>query len=220
MLSIKNLNKSYNGRKLFQDFCLDLKGKSIVGLTGPSGSGKSTLLRCIQGLETIDSGIINFNHRVGFVFQDFQLFPHFTVLENIIYAPTKVLKKPVNLAKKEARSWLQQLSILEHQNHYPKELSGGQKQKVAIVRALVMDPELLLCDEPTSGLDLGAIASLKEVLKSLNNMGVGILVSSHDINFLVAVCARIIVIKKGKVVNDLIHFDPKDSIKNLQSILL
>ena len=193
MLSINNLNKSYAGLDLFKDFSLEIKDLSIVGLTGPSGSGKSTLLRCIQNLESIDSGKITFHGKVGFIFQDFQLFPHMTVLENIIYAPIKVLKQSSLGAKKEAIILLQQLGLEEQQHKYPAALSGGQKQRVAVARSLIMKPELLLCDEPTSGLDIGAIAGFKQLLQQVHNMGVTMLIASHDIHFLTQIASRILI---------------------------
>lgn len=220
MLSINNLNKSYAGLDLFKDFSLEIKDLSIVGLTGPSGSGKSTLLRCIQNLESIDSGKITFHGKVGFIFQDFQLFPHMTVLENIIYAPIKVLKQSSLGAKKEAIILLQQLGLEEQQHKYPAALSGGQKQRVAVARSLIMKPELLLCDEPTSGLDIGAIAGFKQLLQQVHNMGVTMLIASHDIHFLTQIASRILILKQGTIVNDLIDVDFTNSIDILKNALL
>ncbi len=220
MLSISNLNKSYSGLEMFNNFSLDIKELSIVGLTGPSGSGKSTLLRCIQNLEPIDAGNINFYGKVGFVFQDFQLFPHMTVLENIIYAPIKVLKQSRAEVIEDAVVLLRQLRLEEQQDKYPVALSGGQKQRVAVARSLIMKPELLLCDEPTSGLDIRAIEGFKELLKQVHSMNVTILIASHDIHFLTQIASRIVIIKRGIIVNDLIDIDFNNSIDVLKKALL
>lgn len=220
MLSISNLNKSYSGLGMFNNFSLDIKELSIVGLTGPSGSGKSTLLRCIQNLEPIDAGNINFYGKVGFVFQDFQLFPHMTVLENIIYAPIKVLKQSRAEVIEDAVVLLRQLGLEEQQDKYPVALSGGQKQRVAVARSLIMKPELLLCDEPTSGLDIRAIEGFKELLKQVHSMNVTILIASHDIHFLTQIASRIVIIKRGVIVNDLIDIDFNNSIDVLKKALL
>lgn len=220
MLSINNLNKSYSGLELFKNFSLEIKELSIVGLTGSSGSGKSTLLRCIQNLETIDSGTISFHGKVGFVFQDFQLFPHMTVLENIIYAPKKVLQQSSTSIQDDALNLLRSLGLEEQQHKYPSALSGGQKQRVAVARSLIMKPELLLCDEPTSGLDIGAIEGFKQLLQQVHNMNVTMLIASHDINFLTQIASRILVLKQGAIVKDLTEVDFNNSIDILKNALL
>ena len=220
MLNISNINKSYAGLDLFKNFSLQIRDLSIVGLTGPSGSGKSTLLRCIQNLESIDSGKITFYGKVGFIFQDFQLFPHMTVLENIIYAPVKVLKQSLSIATQDAIALLEQLGLQEQQHKYPSGLSGGQKQRVAVARSLIMKPELLLCDEPTSGLDIGAIVGFKQLLQEVHNMGVTMLIASHDIHFLTQIASRILILKQGVIVNDLVDVDFKHSIDILKNALL
>lgn len=220
MLSINNLNKSYAGFDLFKNFSLEITDISIVGLTGPSGSGKSTLLRCIQNLESIDSGKINFHGKVGFIFQDFQLFPHMTVLENIIYAPIKALKQEKTKINQDAIVLLRQLGLEDQQHKYPASLSGGQKQRAAVARSLIMKPELLLCDEPTSGLDIGAIESFKQLLQEVHNMGVTILITSHDIHFLTQIASRILILKRGMIVNDLIGIDFVNSLDILKNALL
>ena len=220
MLSINNLNKSYAGLDLFKNFSLEIKELSIVGLTGSSGSGKSTLLRCIQNLETIDSGTISFRGKVGFVFQDFQLFPHMTVLENIIYAPKKVLKQSSTSIQQDALNLLRSLGLEEQQHKYPAALSGGQKQRVAVARSLIMKPELLLCDEPTSGLDIGAIEGFKQLLQQVHNMNVTMLIASHDIHFLTQIASRILILKQGTIFKDLTEIDFDNSIDILKNALL
>ncbi len=220
MLSINSLCKSYVGTKLFKDFSLKVTRQSILGLTGISGSGKSTLLRCIQHLESIDSGEIIVNGKSGFIFQDFQLFPHMTVLENIVYAPIKILKQPKNVVEEEAIKLLKQLALLDQQHKYPAALSGGQKQRVAVVRSLIMHPDLLLCDEPTSGLDLGSIMNFKQLLQKVHDMGVTIIIASHDIVFLTQIASRILVLKEGVIVNDLSQNDFSASLDFLKGALL
>jgi polar amino acid transport system ATP-binding protein len=220
VLSINNLNKSYAGLDLFKNFSLEIKELSIVGLTGSSGSGKSTLLRCIQNLETIDSGTISFRGKVGFVFQDFQLFPHMTVLENIIYAPKKVLQQSTTSIQEDALNLLRSLGLEEQQHKYPSALSGGQKQRVAVARSLIMKPELLLCDEPTSGLDIGAIEGFKQLLQQVHNMNVTMLIASHDINFLTQIASRILILKQGTIFKDLTEVDFNNSIDILKNALL
>lgn len=220
MLSINNLNKSYAGLDLFKNFSLEIKELSIVGLTGSSGSGKSTLLRCIQNLETIDSGTISFRGKVGFVFQDFQLFPHMTVLENITYAPRKVLQQSSISIQEDALNLLRSLGLEEQQHKYPSALSGGQKQRVAVARSLIMKPELLLCDEPTSGLDIGSIEGFRQLLQQVHNMNVTMLIASHDIHFLTQIASRILILRQGAIFKDLLEIDFNNSIDILKNALL
>ena len=197
MLSINNLNKSYAG---FKDFCLEVTEHTIVGLTGPSGSGKSTLLRCIQGLENIDSGKIIVNGISGFIFQDFQLFPHMTVLENIIYAPIKVLKQSKAIAVTAAIQLLEQLGLLNYQDKYPKSLSGGQKQRIAIARALAMDPDVMLFDEPTSALDPEMVGEVLNVMKELAKEGMTMVVVTHEMGFATQVADEVCFLKDGNII--------------------
>ena len=199
MLSINNVCKKYNANIVLNDISLALDEQTIVGLAGPSGGGKSTLLRCIQQLEKLDSGEIKFEGTSGFMFQDFQLFPHMTILENLIYAPNlhnKMDHKP------DALAMLTSLNIEDKANVYPHQLSGGQKQRVALARSLMMKPKLLLCDEPTSGLDVATIEDVVSLLSSVKDMGVAMIIASHDLDFLTKIADRIIVLKGGNIVTD------------------
>ncbi|MDR2075043.1 MAG: ATP-binding cassette domain-containing protein [Holosporales bacterium] len=179
--------------KVLDGINLEISKGSITGIVGPSGGGKSTLLRCIQGLETIDSGKIEKNGRTGFMFQDFQLFPHMTVLDNLIFAPCIKNKSQREQHIQNAMQILQELGIEKKSHSYPNTLSGGQKQRVALARSLMMNPDILLCDEPTSGLDQSTSDEVASLLKSINNdTGVTILIASHDLDFLKQISQRII----------------------------
>jgi polar amino acid transport system ATP-binding protein len=181
---------------------LEVPKGSIIGIVGPSGEGKSTLLRCIQGLEPIDSGEIEKNGRTGFMFQDFQLFPHMTALDNLLFAPGIKEKSKKNQQIQEAEKILQKLGIASKRNSYPSTLSGGQKQRVALARSLMMNPDILLCDEPTSGLDQSSRKEVGFVLKTINeDSGITILIASHDLDFLKQISHQIIAIKNSKFVD-------------------
>ncbi|MDR0695544.1 MAG: ATP-binding cassette domain-containing protein [Holosporales bacterium] len=184
---------------------IEIKAGNIVGVVGPSGGGKSTLLRCIQGLESIDSGKIEKYGRTGFMFQDFQLFPHMTVLRNLTFAPlvrsiayTSELgitdkREAKNYIENEAMQLLRTLWIDHKASAYPSSLSGGQKQRVALARSLMMKPNILLCDEPTSGLDQTTSAEVASLLNKVNtDSGITILIASHDREFLKLVSNTII----------------------------
>lgn len=200
-----NATKFLGGASVIQHLDLKISVLEIVGLAGASGSGKSTLLRCIQGLETLDEGSIDRPEHTGFMFQDFQLFPHMTVWENILYAPLH--KRRTELKKEEyisnAHRLLYSLGILSQKDIYPHRLSGGQKQRAALARALIMNPKLLLCDEPTSGLDKSTTGSVAQIFKQVHEQGVTVLIASHDIDFLCDVCDRIIMMRQGKIVLDI-----------------
>lgn len=213
MLSIVNLSKVLRSQTILNDISLDITRGSIVGLAGPSGSGKSTLLRCIQGLEKIDAGQLICAGTTGFLFQDFQLFPHMTVLDNITYAPLHVLREQG--AKDNARQLLQQLNLEQSSDALPGQLSGGQKQRVALARTLAMHPDMLLCDEPTSGLDILSIQDVVQVLQKVKKMGVTLLVASHDLEFLSSIADRIVILKAGQLVADL---TPQAWKKNLNTL--
>lgn len=214
MLKIQNVCKFFSNMPILDHIDFEIKKSSIVGLAGPSGSGKSTLLRCMQKLEHPDSGVIVCNGSVGFMFQDFQLFPHMTVLQNLVYAP--LLKNPKTDHVQEAKILLKNLGIAAKADVYPKYLSGGQKQRVALARSLMMKPQILLCDEPTSGLDVATTLDVISLLTSVRDMGVTMVIASHDLDFLTKIADRIILLKGGKIVVDI---DPKqldDSIDYLK----
>ena len=199
MLRIKNLTKEFgcgaDKKIIIKDFSFKVKKSEIIGLAGHSGSGKSTLLRCIQGIEKATSGTIEFNGIATFMFQDLQLFPHFDVLKNLTYAPS--LKDNKVDHKERARELLKKLCIDHKEKEYPENLSGGQKQRVAFARCLMMNPDILLCDEPTSGLDVISTKDIISLIKSVNEMGVTMVIASHNLDFLTEISDRIIVLKHG-----------------------
>lgn len=201
MLKIKNISKSYGSQPILKNISLDIQINKIIGLAGPSGGGKSTLLRCIQKLEGVDTGEIECTETTGFMFQDFQLFPHMTVLQNLTYAP--LLHKMPDL-ETQAASLLERLNMTERAGFYPAQLSGGQKQRVALARLLMMKPTLLLCDEPTSGLDIGSIGEVISLLKKLKQeMNITMIIASHDLDFLSQIASRIVLLKNGGIVLDI-----------------
>lgn len=204
MLKITNATKAFGNNVILNDVNFSLNPGQIVALAGPSGSGKSTLLRCIQGLEKLDNGIIEHKVSTGFVFQDFQLFPHLNVLQNVMYA-LKVSKK-INHeeAQKKAKETLKKLGMQSAYAKMPNQLSGGQRQRTAIARALVLEPDLLLCDEPTSGLDGLSSKNVAELFTILKSQGVTMLIASHDLDFVGTIADRIIVLNNATVHKDFI----------------
>lgn len=193
MLTIKNATKSFGTKKVLDQVSYDFPTGKITVILGPSGGGKTTLLRCISGLESFDSGEMLLDNQnlvnqkktdrersVGVVFQDFQLFPHLNVLENIILAPTMVLKQSKEQAKQKAQELLKLLDLENKETAYPFELSGGQKQRVAIARALAMGPRVLCYDEPTSALDPDLSGHVAEMILNLKSPTVTQIVVTHD----------------------------------------
>lgn len=196
MLEVKNLKKSFGDRVILDNVNLTVKDDEILCIVGPSGAGKTTLLRCITGLDTPDSGEFLMDGKpfdpqgtgasdrvIGVVFQDFNLFPNLSVMENIILAPTMVLKQPKDEAVKKAQELLAELGLSTKGNLYPWQLSGGQKQRVAIARALAMKPKILCYDEPTSALDPNLRQDVANIILSLKKGGVTQLVVTHDLDF-------------------------------------
>lgn len=189
MLEVKNLSKEFNGHRILRDISFTLKDGEIMTIVGPSGAGKTTLLRIIAGLETKDSGEILIDGKpydsgkVGVVFQDYNLFPNLSVLQNITLAPTLVLKKSKTEAEQDARVLLKRLQMNGREQQYPYELSGGQKQRVAIARALAMKPRILCYDEPTSALDPNLRKEVEKMILSLKKSGLTQLIITHDLNF-------------------------------------
>lgn len=231
MITIKDLHKSYNGHHLFKGISLDVKKGEVVAIIGPSGSGKSTLLRCINGLENFQKGevivdgirlhSINKNPskedmevirkirlKVGIVFQQFNLFPHMTVLENIIEAPVKVLGINRNIAIENALTLLRRINLENKTDSLPEDLSGGEQQRVGIVRALAMKPEVMLFDEPTSSLDPEMVGEVLHVIKDLVGEGMTTLIVTHLMQFAREVADRVVVLDKG----DIIETGPPDEI--------
>lgn len=206
MLEVKNLNKSFGDNKVLVDLSFKLEKGEIGVLFGKSGAGKTTVLRCLNGLEVFDSGeiiidneVINkskdiskIRHNIGMVFQNFNLFPHLSVLENIIEAPINVLKIPINEAIAKAKELLELVGMSDKINSYPHELSGGQKQRVAIARACSLTPKVLCFDEPTSALDAESIGRVSKIIKDLKSKGMTVLIITHDKNFADEMCDKII----------------------------
>lgn len=195
MLELKNISKQFGQKKIFDHFNLVVEDGKILSLVGPSGGGKTTLLRMLAGLEKIDSGeIIYKNEKValdhlenlnllGFVFQDFQLFPHLTVLDNLILSPTKTLGMSKEAAKEKALDLLARLGLAEHANVYPFSLSGGQKQRVALARAMMIDPQIIGYDEPTSALDPELRQEVEKLILQNREAGITQIVVTHDLQF-------------------------------------
>lgn len=228
ILEIKNIKKSFGeDLEVLQDISLAVEEGEVVSILGPSGSGKSTLLRCATFLEQIDSGSIAYGGKVyvendtagnakkperakileaqsnfGLVFQDFNLFPHFSVLKNVMDAPVKNQKRPKQEVEKEARALLVKMGLEGKEDAYPCELSGGQKQRVAIARALALRPKMLYFDEPTSALDPEITAEILRVLKGLAAEKMTMVIVTHEIDFARAVSDRVIFMDGGKVVEE------------------
>jgi len=194
MLELKNIKKSFSGRKILDGISLKVTDGEIMCIVGQSGGGKTTLLRCISGLERIDEGEMILDGRkfdpmsskealIGVVFQEYNLFPHLSVLENVTLAPKIALKKDPQAVEKEARQLLKKLALEGKENLYPYQLSGGQKQRVSIARALAMHPKILCYDEPTSALDPGLRGKVRDIILSLKNESMTQIVVTHDLNF-------------------------------------
>lgn len=215
MIKVQNLNKSFNKNVVLKDINLEVNKGEVVAIIGPSGSGKSTLLRCMNLLETRSNGKVIFEgkelthkninlnelrQKMGMVFQNFNLFPHKTVLENVILAP-KLLKN-VDLKKLEieGKALLKKVGLEEKANAYPSQLSGGQKQRVAIARALAMHPDVILFDEPTSALDPEVVYEVLKVMKDLAKEGMTMVVVTHEMGFAKDVGDKVIFMADGYVV--------------------
>jgi len=224
MVSIKNLHKSFGELEVLKGINLDVMHSQVIGIIGPSGSGKSTLLRCVNHLEEPTSGEIIVNgilvndkklkHKafqnhlnrvrchMGMVFQQFNLFPHKTVLQNIIEAPIQALKQKKEKAVQKAESLLEKVGLIDKINNYPFTLSGGQQQRVAIARALAMEPEIMLFDEVTSALDPELVGDVLRVMEDLAKDGMTMLVVTHEMAFAEKVANRVIFMADGVVVED------------------
>jgi ABC-type polar amino acid transport system ATPase subunit len=221
MIRVTDVIKRANGTPILRGVSFEVQPQTVLGIIGASGSGKTTLLRCLNGLERIDSGAIDFGsvrlegtltraeyaHRlkelrrkVGTVFQHFNLFPHLTVLGNIIEAPTQVLRMPRPKAATEAYQLLDSVGLRDKAGRYPESLSGGEQQRVAIARALAMHPEFILFDEPTSALDPKRTASLRSLFRGFAEQGQTIVIVSHAIGFLIGLADYLLYMEGGEIV--------------------
>ena len=218
MIEIKNLTKSYDKKCILKNINLKINDNEQVSIIGKSGCGKSTLLRCIARLEKIDKGQIlidnenvnnikKFYNKVGMVFQSFNLFENMTVLENLIIAPVKLKIQTTDEAIKLAKGYLKEINLENKINEYPKNLSGGEKQRVAIIRALMEKPKILLLDEPTSSLDPQMKKEVLELISKLKDYNMTIIVVSHELNFVKDFSSRIIFVDNKKIISD-------DNVKN------
>ncbi|HKI30246.1 MAG TPA: amino acid ABC transporter ATP-binding protein [Gemmataceae bacterium] len=220
ILSLENVTKRFGDRLVLDGVSLTVSAGELVALIGPSGGGKSTLLRCVNGLTTFDAGEVRVGPHVlraggatgdtarqlwrlfGMVFQDFQLFPHLTALENVVESPVRVLKRPRAEAVARGRELLKRVGLADRADAYPRQLSGGQKQRVAIARALAMEPRGLLCDEITSALDPELKCDVLRVLEDLRGDNMSILMVTHEIGFARRAADRVVVLAGGKIIEE------------------
>ena len=218
LVKIEHIVKRYdNDGPVLNDMSLSISEGEVVVIVGPSGCGKSTLLRCINGLEAIESGTItyrgevvdgknsnisNIRQKIGMVFQSYELFPHKTVIQNIMMAPLKVQKRNKDEVRKEAEELLERVGLLDKKDSFPRQLSGGQKQRVAIVRALCMHPEVLLFDEVTAALDPEMVREVLEVILDLAKQGRTMAIVTHEMSFAKAVADRVIFLDEGKIIEE------------------
>ncbi|VED59944.1 amino acid ABC transporter ATP-binding protein [Staphylococcus simulans] len=214
MINIKHLKKNFGSNEVLKDIELEINAGEVVAIIGPSGGGKSTLLRCINLLEQPDGGEINFEgtnilgkdvkvnelrQKMGMVFQNFNLFPHKTVLENIMLAPKLLKHTDSTSLKQESQELLDKVGLSDKGNSYPAQLSGGQKQRVAIARALAMHPDVLLFDEPTSALDPEVVGDVLQVMKELAKEGMTMVVVTHEMQFARDVSDKVVFMADGIV---------------------
>jgi len=195
MLELRNISKKFGDKQILKDFNLIVPEKQVLAIVGPSGGGKTTLLRMLAGLETIDSGQVIYNGEIldvaelekrnllGFVFQDFQLFPHLSVLENLTLSPIHTMNVSKEEAEEKAQGLLARLGLSEHAKAYPYSLSGGQKQRVALARAMMINPEIIGYDEPTSALDPALRLEVEKLILQNREMGMTQIVGTHDLQF-------------------------------------
>lgn len=217
LLEIRHLHKDFGGKVILKDLSLAVKKGEVIVIIGPSGCGKSTLLRCLNALEEIQGGEVLLDgepirkdaknvslmrQRIGMVFQSYDLFPHKTIMENILLAPLKVQKRNRPEAEKEALELLERVGLADRKDDYPRQLSGGQKQRIAIVRALMMHPEILLLDEITAALDPEMVHEVLDVVLSLARNGSTMLIVTHEMAFAKAIADRVLFLEDGGIVEE------------------
>ena len=217
ILEIRNIKKTFGEHVVLNDISFDIRQGEVVVILGPSGCGKSTLLRCINGLEEIEEGEILFcgsvisgkirkhheiRQKIGMVFQNYELFPHMTILKNITLAPQKVQGRSRQEAEKEAETLLKRIGLLDKKNAYPRQLSGGQRQRTAIVRALCMHPEIMLFDEVTASLDPEMVYEVLDVMMEMAKAGRTMVIVTHEMQFARAAADRIIFMDQGKILEE------------------
>lgn len=200
LLEIENLKKSFDNLDVLHDISLNVEEGEVVAIIGPSGSGKSTLLRCCTGLEQMDSGSIRYEGHFGLVFQNFNLFPHYSVLKNIMDAPVCVQKRDKKEVEKEAHQLLAKMGLEDKADNYPCQLSGGQQQRVAIARALALKPSILFFDEPTSALDPELTGEILKVIRELAKENMTMVIVTHEMSFARDVADRVIFMDGGYIV--------------------
>ena len=226
LIDIKNLLKKYSDKKVIDGINLSIKKGEVVVLLGPSGCGKSTLLQTINGLESIQNGEIIFHgknihekntdwkkirEKIGMVFQNYELFPHLNVIDNILLAPIKIQKRDKAEVLNQAEELLKKVGLEDRKLSYPRELSGGQKQRIAIVRALCMNPEVMLFDEVTASLDPEMVREVLDVILNLAKSGMTMFIVTHEMGFAKLVANRIIFLENGKICEE---SDPKEFFSN------
>ena len=202
LLEMKNIKKSFNGVEVLKDISLTVEKGEVLGIIGPSGSGKSTLLRCATNLETPDAGEIHYEGTFGLVFQSFNLFPHMTVIKNIMLAPMKVRKVSKEEAYARGMKLLEKVGLKDKANAMPSQLSGGQQQRVAIARALAMKPKALLFDEPTSALDPEMVHDVLDIMKEVAMEGMTMVVVTHEMGFAKEVGTRVLFVDHGTILEE------------------
>ncbi|MEK4512144.1 amino acid ABC transporter ATP-binding protein [Paenibacillus anaericanus] len=214
LLEVQQLQKSFGDRIVLNGIDLQVGKGEVIVILGPSGCGKSTFLRCLNGLESVQGGVIQYRgqnlaegnvdwpevrQHIGMVFQNYDLFPHMTVIDNILLGPLQVQKRDKNEALQQAEQLLDRVGLLDRKDAYPRQLSGGQKQRIAIVRALCMNPDIILFDEVTASLDPEMVREVLDVILGLANQGMTMIIVTHEMGFAKSVGDRIVFIDQGKI---------------------
>ncbi|SKA82885.1 amino acid ABC transporter ATP-binding protein, PAAT family [Agreia bicolorata] len=227
LVEITDVSKSYGAVRVLRDVSLTVQPGEVIALIGPSGSGKSTLLRTINHLETVDSGsvtvdgqyigyelragrlhelpeknVLERRTQIGIVFQNFNLFPHLTALENVVEAPVALKRATRAEAREQAKALLARVGLADKEHHYPRQLSGGQQQRVAIARALALNPKVLLFDEPTSALDPELVGEVLDVIRELSKSGTTLIIVTHEIGFAREVADRVVFLEQGEILEE------------------